>query len=85
MARKDDGWRDMTAQDRYDVASRKVEMLENRRDELKRRGAPAQILARYDANINRAKDERQLWGLVAQDRADEQMRRKYERIDIGME
>ena len=85
MASKNDGWRDMTAQDRYDVASRKVEMLENRRDELKRRGAPAQILARYDANINRAKDERQLWGLVAQDRADEQMRRKYERIDIGME
>ena len=85
MARKNDGWRDMTAQDRYDVASRKVEMLENRRDELKRRGAPAQILARYDANINRAKDERQLWGLVAQDRIDEQMRREHEMLDMGME
>ena len=85
MARKDDGWRDMTAQDRYDEASRKVARLEKRREELKRRGAPAQMLDRYDADINSAKDERQLWGLVAQDRADEQMRRKYERIDIGME
>lgn len=85
MARKDDGWRDMTAQDRYDEASRKVAWLENRRDELKRRGAPAQILARYDANINRAKDERQLWGLVVQDRADDKLRRKHEMLDMGME
>ena len=84
MARKDDGWRDMTAQDRYDEASRKVARLEKRRDELMRRGAPAQMLARYDADINSAKDERQLWGLVAKDRADEQMRRKHEMLDIGM-
>lgn len=83
MARKDDGWRDMTAQDRYDEASRKVARLEKRRDDLKRRGAPVQMLARYDADINSAKDERQLWGLVAQDRADEQMRREYERLDMG--
>ena len=84
MARKDDGWRDMTAQDRYDEASRKVARLEERRDDLKRRGAPVQMLARYDADINSAKDERQLWGLVAQDRADEQMRRKHEMLDMGM-
>ena len=32
MARKNDGWRDMTAQDRYDEAIRKVERLEKRRD-----------------------------------------------------
>lgn len=83
MARKDDGWRDMTAQDRYDEASRKVARLEKRRDDLKRRGAPVQMLARYDADINSAKDERQLWGLVAQDSADEQMRREYERLDMG--
>ena len=83
MARKDDGWRDMTAQDRYDEASRKVARLEKRRDELKRRGAPVQMLARYDADINSAKDERQLWGIVAQDRAEEQMRHEYELIDIG--
>lgn len=85
MARKNDGWRDMTAQDRYDEAIRKVARLEKRRDELKRRGAPAQILARYDANINSAKDERQLWGLVAQDRADDKLRRKHEMLDMGME
>ena len=84
MARKDDGWRDMTAQDRYDEASRKVARLEKRRDELKRRGAPVEMLDRYDADINSAKNERQLWGLVAQDRADEQMRHEYERLDIGM-
>lgn len=84
MAHKSDGWRDMTAQDRYDEASRKVARLEARRDELKRRGAPAQMLARYDADINSAKDERQLWGLVAQDRADEQMRLKHEMLDMGM-
>ena len=84
MARKNDGWRDMTAQERYDEASRKVARLEERRDELKRRGAPVQMLARYDADINSAKDERQLWGLVAQDRADEQMRHEYERLDMGM-
>ena len=84
MARKDDGWRDMTAQDRYDEASRKVARLEKRRDELMRRGAPAHMLARYDADINSAKDERQLWGLVAQDSADEQMRRKHEMLDMGM-
>lgn len=84
MARKDDGWRDMTAQDRYDEASRKVARLEKRRDELKLRGAPMEMLARYDADINSAKDERQLWGLVAQDRADEQMRNEYERLDMGM-
>ena len=60
MARKDDGCRDMTAQDRYDEASRKVARLEKRRDDLKRRGAPVQMLARYDADINSAKDERQL-------------------------
>lgn len=84
MARKDDGWRDMTAQDRYDEASRKVARLEKRREELKRRGAPVQMLARYDADINSAKDERQLWGLVAQDCADAQMRHEYERIDMGM-
>ena len=84
MARKDDGWRDMTAQDRYEDASRKVARLEKRRDELKRRGAPVQMLARYDADINSAKNERQLWGLVAQDRADDKLRHEYERIDIGM-
>lgn len=83
MARKDDGWRDMTAQDRYDEASRKVARLEKRREELKRRGAPAQMLARYDADINSAKDERQLWGLEAQDRADAQMRREQEILDMG--
>ena len=84
MARKDDGWRDMTAQDRYDEASRKVARLEKRRDDLKRRGASREMLARYDADINSAKDERQLWGLVAQDRADEQMRREQEMLDMGM-
>ena len=84
MARKNDGWRDMTAQDRYDEASRKVARLEKRREELKRRGAPVQMLARYDADINSAKDERQLWGLVAQDRADDNLRREYERLDMGM-
>lgn len=84
MARKDDGWRDMTAQDRYDEASRKVVRLEQRRDELKRRGAPRRMIERYDADINSAKDERQLWGLVAQDCADAQMRREQEMIDMGM-
>lgn len=84
MARKDNGWRDMTAQDRYDEASRKVARLEARREELKRRGAPVQMLARYDADINSAKDERQLWGLVAQDRADDKLRNEYERLDMGM-
>ena len=84
MARKDDGWRDMTAQDRYDEASRKVARLEKRRDELKLRGAPMEMLARYDADINSAKDERQLWGLVAQDRADDKLRYEYERLDMGM-
>ena len=84
MAHKNDGWRDMTAQDRYDEACRKVARLEKRREELKRRGAPMQMLARYDADINSAKDERQLWGIVAQDRADEQMRRKHEMLDMGM-
>lgn len=84
MARKDDGWRDMTAQDRYDEASRKVARLEKRRDDLKRRGASREMLARYDADINSAKDERQLWGLVAQDRADDNLRHEYERLDMGM-
>ena len=84
MARKNDGWRNMTAQDRYDEAIRKVARLETRRDELKRRGAPAQILARYDADINSAKDERQLWGLVAQDRSDDKLRREHEMLDMGM-
>ena len=84
MARTADGWRDMTAQDRYDEASRKVARLEERRKELKRRGAPRQMLARYDADINSAKDERQLWGLVAKDRADAQIRHEYERLDMGM-
>lgn len=84
MARKDDGWRDMTAQDRYDEASRKVARLEARRDELKRRGASREMLARYDADINSAKDERQLWCLVAQDCADAQMRREQEMLDMGM-
>lgn len=84
MARKDNGWRDMTPQDRYDEASRKVMRLEQRRDELKRRGAPQRMIERYDADINSAKDERQLWGLVAQDSADEEMRREYERLDLGM-
>ena len=83
MARKDDGWRDMTAQDRYDEASRKVARLEKRRDDLKRRGASREMLARYDSDINSAKDERQLWGLVAKDRADEQMRREQEMLDMG--
>lgn len=84
MARKNDGWRDMTAQDRYDEAIRKVARLEKRRDELKRRGAPAQMLARYDADINSAKDERQFWGLEAQDRADDKLRREHEMLDMGM-
>lgn len=84
MAHKNDGWRDMTAQDRYDEASRKVARLEKRRDELKRNGAPAQMLARYDADINSAKEERLIWGLAAQDIADEQMRRKHEMLDMGM-
>lgn len=83
MARKDDGWRDMTPQDRYDEASRKVARLEQRRDELKRRGAPRRMIERYDADINSAKNERQFWGLVAQDSADEQMRNEYERLDMG--
>ena len=83
MARKDDGWRDMTAQERYDEASRKVARLEERRDALKRSGAPRQMLARYDADINSAKDERQLWGLVAWDCADAQMRREQEMLDMG--
>ena len=84
MARKDDRWRDMTAQDRYDEARRKVERMEKRRDELKRRGAPKQMLARYDADINSAKDERQLWGMVAQDRADDHQRHEQEMLDMGM-
>ena len=84
MARKDNGWRDMTPQDRYDEAIRKVMRLEQRRDELKMRGAPRRMIERYDADINSAKDERQLWGLVAQDSADEVMRREYERLDLGM-
>ena len=84
MARKDDGWRDMTAHDRYDEASRKVARLEKRREELKRRGAPMQMLARYDADINSAKDERQLWGMVAQDRADDQQRHEQVMLDMGM-
>lgn len=83
MARNDDGWRDMAPQDRYDEASRKVMRLEHRRDELKQRGAPQRMIERYDADINSAKDERQLWGLVAQDSADEEMRREYERLDMG--
>ena len=83
MARKDDGWRDMTAQDRYDEASRKVARLEKRREELKRRGAPVQMLARYDADINSAKDERQLWWLEAQDCTDAHMRREQEMLDMG--
>lgn len=84
MARKNNGWRDMTAQDRYDEANRKVLRLEQRRDELKRRGAPKRMIDRYDADINSAKDERQLWGIVAQDSADDEMRREYERLDLGM-
>ena len=84
MARKNDGWRDMTAQDRYDEAIRKVARLEKRRDELMRRGASREMLARYDADINSAKDERQLWGLVAQDRADDKLRREHEMLDMGM-
>lgn len=84
MARKDDGWRDMTAHDRYDEASRKVERLEKRRDELKRRGAPKQMLTRYDADINSAKNERQIWGMVAQDRADDHQRHEQEMLDMGM-
>lgn len=84
MARKDDGWRDMTAYDRYDEASRKVMRLEQRRDELKRRGAPRQMIERYDADINSAKDERQLWGIVSQDCMDDKLRREYDRIDMGM-
>lgn len=84
MARKDDGWRDMTPQDRYDEASRKVMRLEQRRDELKQRGAPQRMIERYDADINSAKDERQLWGLVAQDSADDKLRHEYERLDMGM-
>ena len=83
MARKNDGWRDMTAQDRYDEASRKVARLEKRRDDLKRRGASREMLARYDSDINSAKDERQLWWLEAQDRADAQMRREQEMLDMG--
>ena len=84
MARKDDGWRDMTAQDRYDEASRKVARLEKRREELKRRAAPVEMLDRYDADINSAKNERQFWGLEAQDRADDKLRHEYERLDMGM-
>ena len=84
MARKDDGWRDMTVHDRYDEASRKVARLEKRREELKRRGASREILARYDADINSAKDERQLWCLVSQDCADAQMRREQEILYMGM-
>ena len=84
MARKDDGWRDMTAQDRYDEASRKVARLEKRREELKRRGAPREMLDRYDVDINRAKDERQLWGLEAQDCAEDKLRREQEMLDMGM-
>ena len=84
MARKDDGWRDVTPQDRYDEASRKVMRLEQRRDELKQRGAPQRMIERYDADINSAKDERQLWGLVAQDSADDKLRHEYERLDMGM-
>ena len=84
MARKDDGWRDMTAQDRYDEASRKVARLEKRRDDLKRRGASRQMLDRYDVDINRAKDERQLWGLEAQDCAEDKLRREQEMLDMGM-
>ena len=83
MARKDDGWRDMTAHDRYDEAGRKVARLEKRRDDLKRRGASREMLARYDSDINSAKDERQLWWLEAQDRADAQMRREQEMLDMG--
>ena len=84
MARKNDGWREMTAQDRYDEASRKVARLEKRREELKRRGAPMQMLDRYDVDINRAKDERQLWGLEAQDCAEDKLRREQEMLDMGM-
>ena len=83
MARKDDRWRDMPAQDRDDEARRKVARLEKRREELKRRGAPVQMLARYDADINSAKDERQLWVLEAQDRADDKLRREQEMLDMG--
>ena len=84
MAHKDDGWRYMTAQERYDEAIRKIARLEKRREELRQRGAPVQMLARYDADIKSAKDDRQLWWIVAQDRADDDMRRDYERIDMGM-
>ena len=84
MARKDNGWRDMTPQDRYDEASRKVMRLEQRREQLKQRGAPQRMIERYDVDINSAKDERQLWGLVAQDCADAQMRREQEMLDMGM-
>ena len=84
MARKNDGWRYMTAQERYDEAIRKIARLEKRREELKRRGAPVQMLDRYDSDINNAKNERLLWEIVAQDRADDDMRRDYERLDMGM-
>ena len=84
MVRNNDGWRYMTAQDRYDEACRKVARLEKRREELRQRGAPVQMLARYDSDINNAKDERLLWEIVAQYRADDDMRRDYERLDMGM-
>lgn len=42
------------------------------------------MIERYDADINSAKDERQLWGLVAQDRADDKLRREHEMLDMDM-
>ena len=74
------GWVNMTAFERYEESKRKVQRLEERREYLIQRGAPREMIARYDTDISSAKDERQLWALEVQEINDREMYR----LDLGM-
>ncbi len=79
---RNNGWIDMDPQDRFDEADKRIRRMIDRRAYLTKREAPQDWIAHYDEALVYAINERNRWQDEANDMANAQRRREYERLDI---
>lgn len=80
---KNRGWTNMDAQDRFDEADKRMRRLIDRKAYLQSRKAPQDWLNQYDEMLVYAVRERGHFESEANDMADAQRRREYERRDMA--
>lgn len=80
---KNRGWTNMDAQDRFDEADKRMRRLIDRKVYLQGRKAPEDWLDQYDEMLAYAVNERRYFESEANDMADAERRREYEKRDMA--